>query len=88
MTAGSASVPPDIGETTWPSKPILLPTDFSSYATPQVGLPGVSHGLRNRSVLEAADSVWLVAETVGDNLPLEWLQAKLAVKVAELEEGC
>jgi hypothetical protein len=47
----------------------------------------VSQGLRDRSVIEAADSVWLVAETVGDNLRFEWLLAKLALKVADLEEA-
>lgn len=47
----------------------------------------VSHGVRDRSVIEAADSVWLVAETVGDNVRFEWLLAKLAVKVVELEEA-
>lgn len=47
----------------------------------------VSHGLYDRSVIEAADSVWLVSETVGDNVRFEWLLAKLAVKVAELEEA-
>jgi hypothetical protein len=47
----------------------------------------VSHGLRDRSVIEAADGVWLVAETVGDNVRFEWLLARLAVRVTELEEG-
>jgi hypothetical protein len=47
----------------------------------------VNHGLHDGSVVEAADSVWFVAEAVGDNVRFEWLMAKLAVKVAELEEG-
>jgi hypothetical protein len=60
-------------------KPVVLP--------PQKWVSlDVSHGLRDRSAIEAADSVWLVAETVGDNVRFGWLLAKLAVKVAELKE--
>jgi hypothetical protein len=47
----------------------------------------VSHGLGDQSIAEAADSVWLVAETVGDNVRFEWLLAKLAVRVEDLEEA-
>ncbi len=47
----------------------------------------VNHGLRDQSIAEAVDSVWLVAETVGDNVRFEWLLAKLAVKVDQLEEA-
>jgi hypothetical protein len=46
----------------------------------------VDRGLRDRAVAEAAESVWLVAEAVGDNLRFQWLLTKLAVKVDELEE--
>jgi len=46
-----------------------------------------NHGLRDRSVADTADGVWLVAEAVGDNIRFEWLLAKLAVQVTELEEG-
>jgi hypothetical protein len=47
----------------------------------------VCHGLRDHSIAETVDSLWLVAEAVGDNVRYEWLLAKLAVKVDELEEG-
>ena len=47
----------------------------------------VCHGLRDRSVIETTDSIWLVAETVGDNARFEWLLANVAVKVEELEEA-
>lgn len=46
----------------------------------------IDHGLRDRSIAETADSVWLVAEGVGDNVRFEWLLAKLAVKMDDLEE--
>jgi hypothetical protein len=47
----------------------------------------LSHGLRDHSIAETADSVWLLAETVGDNVRFEWLLAKLAVRIADLEEA-
>ena len=47
----------------------------------------VCHGSREHSTVEAADSLWLVAETVGDNVRLKWLLARLAVKIEELDEA-
>jgi hypothetical protein len=47
----------------------------------------VCHGLRDASIAEAADAVWLLAETVGDNVRMEWLLARLAVKIDDLDEG-
>jgi hypothetical protein len=47
----------------------------------------VCHGLWGQSLVEAADRVWLVAETVDDHVRFEWLLAKLAVKLAALNEG-
>lgn len=47
----------------------------------------VGHGVRERAVVEGADSAWLVAETVGDNCRLEWKLADLAVTVADLTEA-
>jgi len=47
----------------------------------------VSHGVRDRAVVEGADSAWLVAETIGDNCRLEWKLADLAVTVADLTEA-
>jgi|GEM_PF-1471886 len=61
-------------------KPVVLPSKK------WVSLD-VCHGVRDHSIAETADSIWLVAETVGDNVRFEWLLAKLAVKVEELEEA-
>ncbi len=61
-------------------KPVVLPS------RKWVSLD-VCHGLRERSVIEAADSIWLVSEAVGDNVQFEWLLAKPAVKVDDLEEA-
>jgi hypothetical protein len=47
----------------------------------------VSHGLRDSSVVEAPDELWLVDESVGDSLPLQRLLARLAVNVAESEKA-
>ncbi|HLN27484.1 MAG TPA: hypothetical protein VK395_07045 [Gemmataceae bacterium] len=60
-------------------KPVVLP------AKKWVPLE-VSDGLRDHSIVEAADSVWLLAEAVGDNVKMEWLLANLCVKVDDLEE--
>ena len=61
-------------------KPVILPSKK------WVSLE-IRHGMPNRSVIEEADSVWLVAETVGDKVLFEWLLAKLALKIEELEEA-
>ncbi|MFO0847127.1 MAG: hypothetical protein U0871_01020 [Gemmataceae bacterium] len=47
----------------------------------------VGHGVRERAVVEEADSAWLVCETVGDSCRLEWKLADLSVSVAALTEA-
>ena len=47
----------------------------------------VGHGVRDRAVVEEADSAWLVSETIGDNCRLEWKLADLNVTVAALTEA-
>jgi hypothetical protein len=45
----------------------------------------VVHGLHDRKVYEAADSVWCVAETVGDNQKHQWRVAAVNASATVLE---
>lgn len=40
----------------------------------------VDHGLRDQAIFKATHSVWLLAETIGDNAGREWPLAHLAMK--------